>query len=496
MEPNIAPLLRKGDYICGSFVKASNTSGFINDSNPGDRTDQIGRYPFSLQNAKEAILFAEESQKEWKNSPLKQRMEVVSHYQEQLEERSKILSATLSREIGIPAWEAKQEVASAYKVIDNLISIANRIHNESHQEVVTDALSKTMTNIEVQLQSLGVVCMLTPFSQPLLVSTLFSCASLLMGNSVVHKPSKYSPGVGQAVADLWDRCKLPRGVYNMVQGPGSHIGKYLISHPKVHATLFAGGYNTATEILHNKPPAPHHNFIGVYGGKSSAIVLDQPEDAIENTVREVLSGAVRYTGQRPGSISRVFIVKEMVDMLIDTLAESLDQIKVGYGTEKESFLGPMISEHWRNRYHRYGHTLYSNGHTPIRPVENLDNKYKGYYVRPALYKVNWTNGSTMVDEDPPGPIILVYEVKDFAEAIQLHNKISFRRQVSVFGDVDSLHNNDLAQLDCGAIFFNQAPRDTGLPIGLFGTTGNIANGGSDILYHLFHKKFHFHLHVQ
>ena len=56
------PLLKKGDYVYGSFVKAAHTSGFINDNNPGDRSDQIGRYPFSLQNTKEAILYAKEAQ--------------------------------------------------------------------------------------------------------------------------------------------------------------------------------------------------------------------------------------------------------------------------------------------------------------------------------------------------------------------------------------------------------------------------------------------------
>ena len=480
MDLKSPPLLKKGDYVYGSFVKASHTSGFINDNNPGDRSDQIGRYPFSLQNTKEAILYAKEAQPAWSGSTIRKRMAVVNQFQEQLETHNKALAITLTRETGIPLWEAKQEVAMAHQYMDKLIAAANTIFQNDETP---------SSDVERQFQSLGTVALLTPFSQPLLTSCWFSAAALLMGNCVVYKPSKYTPGVGQAIAELWDRCRLPRGSFNMVQGPGSHIGQYILSHPMVNGSLFAGSYPTATEILHNKPPAPHHKFMGFFGGKSAAIVLDSAD--LTHTARELLASSVRYTGQRPTTIARVFITKGMSDVLIDTLAESLDQIKVGFGAEKDSYLGPMISEHWRTRYHRYGHTLYTNKHTPIRNVENLDNDMRGYYVRPALYKVNWDSGSTMLDDTPPGPILLVYEVKNYAEAVELYNQLNFRKYISVFGSVEELKQVELETLSCGGLFLNQAPEDSILPTGGMGFNSNIPNGGTDILQHLIQKKFIF-----
>ena len=481
MDLKSLPLLKKGDYVCGSFVKASHTNGFINDNNPGDRSDQIGRYPFSFQNTKEAILFAKEVQAAWGNSTIRKRMAVVNQFQEQLETHNKSLAITLTRETGIPLWEAKQEVAQAYALMDKLIAAANALFQ------LDEANS---TDIERQLLPLGTIGILTPFSQPLLTTCWFTASALLMGNCVVHKPSKYTPGIGQAIAELWDRCRLPRGVYNMVQGPGSHIGQYILSHPMVDGSLFAGSYPTGTEILHNKPPAPHHKFMGFFGGKSAAIVLDSAD--LTNTARELLSSAVRYTGQRPTTISRIFVTKGMSELLMDTLAESLDQIKVGYGAEKDSYLGPMISEHWRTRYHRYGHTLYSNNHTPIRAVENLDNEQRGYYVRPALYKMNWENGSTMLEDSPPGPILLIYEVSNYAEAVTLFNQLKFRKYLSIFGSVDELREGaDLSTPECGGLFLNKAPEDTSLPTGGFGFNSTVANSGTDLLSQLVRKKFIF-----
>ena len=65
--------------------------------------------------------------------------------------------------------------------------------------------------------------------------------------------------------------------------------------------------------------------------------------------------------------------------------------------------------------------------TPIRNVENLDNEQRGYYVRPALYKINWESGNTMLDDTPPGPILLVYEVTDYSMLVSLYNQLKFRK---------------------------------------------------------------------
>ena len=152
MDLKSPPLLKKGDYVYGSFVKAAHTSGFINDNNPGDRSDQIGRYPFSLQNTKEAILYAKEVQAKWSTSTVRKRMAVVNQFQEQLETHNKSLAITLTRETGIPLWEAKQEVAMAHQYMDKLIAAANILFQQEESP---------SSDIERQLQSLGTLALLT-----------------------------------------------------------------------------------------------------------------------------------------------------------------------------------------------------------------------------------------------------------------------------------------------------------------------------------------------
>ena len=94
----IPPLLRKGDYIYGSFVKPELTNGFINDGNPGNRDDHIGRFPFSLTNANEAIAYAAAVHEQWKNLPFRKRIEPAKEFRNQLERRTKYIAHIMTRE--------------------------------------------------------------------------------------------------------------------------------------------------------------------------------------------------------------------------------------------------------------------------------------------------------------------------------------------------------------------------------------------------------------
>ena len=114
----------------------------------------------------------------------------------------------------------------------------------------------------------------------------------------------------------------------MVQGPGSHIGQYILSHPKIQGALFAGSYSSAEEIQKKNTLPPHLPFIAFFGGKSSAIVTESSR--LEHVVHELITGAFRYTGQRPTSIARVFVSRAISRILTDSLAKSIDQLKTKY----------------------------------------------------------------------------------------------------------------------------------------------------------------------
>jgi acyl-CoA reductase-like NAD-dependent aldehyde dehydrogenase len=465
----ILPLLKKGDYINGSFVNPEVTNGYINAANPGNRDDLIGRFPFSFVNAKKGIVYAKEALPKWQNKSISERIEHIRDFRTQLERRQKIIIATLTREIGIPTWEARQEVVETMHQIDALINAAP-IRFASQQTPNGSS--------EIQHLPIGVLVLITPLNLPFQSSAFFSVAALLSGNTIIHNPSKYAPGIGQAVAELWDRCRLPRGVYNMVQGPGSAFGQRLITNNLVDGAIFAGSHKVAKEIRQNSDIPPEFPLIMFMGGKSAAIVLDDAD--LETAARAILSGAFRATGQRPSAIARVFVSSKICPSLLDLLSKAADQINIGYGDEQGIYMGPLASEQIRKRYHRFGRALLSYNHEAILETKNIDYERRGFYVRPAIYRINWTNGAPILDEEPAGPILLVYEVHSVQEAIDLHNRCSFRRMTAIFTANERIDLDEVVgQLQTGAIFVNQTPHESHLPVSAMGraSNGNIMGVG-------------------
>ena len=458
----ILPLLRKGDYIYGSFVNPEITNGYINAANPGDRDDVLGRFPFSFVNAKKAISYAKEAKSVWGNKSISERIEHIRDFRTQLERRQKIIITILTREIGIPTWEARQEVVETMHQIDALINAAP----------IRFAPQQTPNgSSEIQHLPIGSLVLITPLNLPFQTSAFFSVAALLSGNTIIHNPSKYAPGIGQVVAEIWDRCHLPRGTYNMIQGPGSAFGQRLITNSQVDGAIFAGSHKIAKDIRQNVELPPEFPLIMFMGGKSSAIVLDDAE--IETAARSILSGAFRATGQRPSAIARVFVSSRISKKLIEFLSNSAEQINIGYGDEQGIYMGPLASEQIRKRYHRFGRALLSYNHEAILETKNIDYDRRGFYVRPAMYKINWTNGAPILDEEPAGPILLIYEVHTVQEAIDLHNRCSCRRMSSIFTSQDRIDLSEIIdQLHTGAVFVNQTPHESHLPISAMGRASN------------------------
>ena len=257
-------LLRRGDYIWGSWLKPERVDGYIVGVNPGDLSDVPGRFSFSEQSVHDAVESAVRGAKHWRRVSRMERAKAVRKYRDVLHKHQERFAILITRETGKPLWESRQEVIASVRAVDLLLDegmalLEPRILHE--REARSDYRPR------------GVVGILTPFNLPLLIATLKTCAALLAGNSVVLKPSKFTPGVGQAVAELFDRCRLPRGTFNMIQGSGKGIGQRLATHEGLDALLFSGTFQTAAILRKATVDRPELPTFLQCGGKGAAVVL-------------------------------------------------------------------------------------------------------------------------------------------------------------------------------------------------------------------------------
>ncbi|MCO4745052.1 MAG: aldehyde dehydrogenase family protein [Proteobacteria bacterium] len=467
-------LLRRGDYIWGSFIKPERVDGYVVGVNPGDRMDVLGRFPFSEGSVDDAVSSAMRGFVLWRQCSLSQRVQAVRRYREGLSKYQAHFARLISREIGKPLWEARQEVLQSLRAVDLILEdglalLESRVLDEN--EARSDYIPR------------GVVGILTPYNSPLYVPTLHVIASLVAGNTVVFKPSKFAPAVGQGVAELIDRCKLPRGVFNLVQGSGGTIGQRLATHPGVDALLFTGSFPTAMAIRRATFERPELPSLYQCGGKGCAIVTDSAE--VERAVYETLVGAFKSSGQRFNSTGRVIVTTEIFDRFVEELCKRAAKIRLDYPANPDAFMGPLISENLRTRYRRYGRALMQRGHTQLLDLGTPEvSGHRGFYANPAIYWVNWQNGHAFLNEEPPGPNLLVYRVENWEEAVALHNQLVYRTSAAVFADANDPALSEIVhRLKTGAVNVNRGTIGSSmrLPSVGLGRASNGIPGGLELL---------------
>ncbi len=470
-------LLRRGDYIGGSFVRPVRVDGYIVGINPGDRTDTLGRFAFSATSVDDAVGAAREAVPAWRRTHVDDRADLLVKLAERLEEDAVALAELLTRETGKPLWESAEEVSGAARS-------ARLLAREGPLHLPARRLKEGVAWSEPQPH--GVVAVITPAVFPLLVPTLHVLAALLAGNTVVFKPSKFAPGAGQALAERLDRCKLPRGVFNLVQGSGSVVGQRIVAHPGVDALLFAGSYATAKAVRAATVDRPELPLLYQCGGKSTAIVLadaDLPRAAYDLSVSAFITA-----GQRHNGTARILVHRDVLDAFAERFAQRARELVLGYGFDDGVFMGPVVSDAARIAYRRYGKALTAAGHTPLLEATPADVAgHKGFYVRPALYWMNGTErdgANLFLDEEPPGPIVQLYPFDDVAHAARLHNRVASRSTAAVFGDPDGQEVAYLLDaLSTGSVHLNRGTIGSSLrlPAVGMGRASNGVSADSDLL---------------
>lgn len=475
--PSPERILRRGDYIWGSFLKPEQIDGYLNSTNPGDRRDVLGRFAFATRSVDDAVDCAAKGTRVWRRVGLMERAAAIQRFREQLNAQAEPIARLLVRESGKPLWEARQEVAASVRAVDLFLD-----------EGVGLVAPRVMEDITGRSDYVprGVVAIIGPAVLPLFHAVTTTVAAVLGGNGVVFKPSKYSPVAAQTLAELWDRTKLPRGVFNLVQGPGSAVGQRLVSHAGIDALLFTGSYETARELRRALVERPELPAMFQTGGKALAYVHeDAPR---ERAVYEILVGAFLTAGQRAASTARVLVHSAAWDDIVPDLVRRAQRLRVGYGLDDDVFMGPLISDTLRTRFRKYCKALASKGHVALCEGDAIElSGHRGHYASPGIYEVKWRGGLPFLNEEPPGPLLLVYRVESMDEAIELHNRAVYRPVTSVFTRVDGAALPELRdRLRTGAINVNRSTLGASLrlPTAPQGRSGMGLSGGIELMRHV------------
>jgi acyl-CoA reductase-like NAD-dependent aldehyde dehydrogenase len=300
--------------------------------------------------------------------------------------------------------------------------------------------------VEILRRPVGVVAAITPWNFPLASALCKVAPALAAGNTVVLKPSPYTPlatlALGQVVNPV-----LPPGVLNVVSG-GDELGEWMTSHPVPAKISFTGSVATGRRVASVAAPDLKRVTLEL-GGNDPAIVLD---DADPQAIADGLFwGAFFNTGQICTAVKRVYAPESLYRPLVDALADRARSVIVGDGAEEGVQLGPINNRAQFERVKELVTDAEAAGGVAVTGGSAIDRA--GYFYEPTII-ADLTDGCRIVDEEQFGPALPVVAYRHLDDAVARANRTHFGLGGSVWGADADRATAVAARLECGTAWIN------------------------------------------
>ena len=347
------------------------------------------------------------------------------------------LAPVLTAEQGKPLSDANLEIFAAGMWLQYYADL------EVPREVIQDDDSAF---VEVVRRPLGVVAAITPWNFPVTLASWKIAPALLAGNTMVLKPSPFTPLSTLMIGELL-RDVFPPGVFNVVSG-GDALGAWMTSHPVPRKISFTGSVATGKKVAAAAAPDLKRTTLEL-GGNDPAILLDDVDAA------EVADRVYRYAFANNGlicsAIKRVYVPEGIYDDVVDALAVHARAAKVGNGTDPDTQLGPINNRPQYERVSELVADALKGGARAVAGGKPIDGP--GNFFEPTII-ADISDGTRIVDEEQFGPALPVIPYRDVDDAVERANATHFGLSGSVWsGDADRAAQV-AERLECGTAWVN------------------------------------------
>jgi acyl-CoA reductase-like NAD-dependent aldehyde dehydrogenase len=312
----------------------------------------------------------------------------------------------------------------------------------------------------ISREALGVVGIITPWNDPLVVSFWKLTPALLMGNSVVLKPAEQSSFSILKVAQLAIEAGIPKGVFNVVPGYGHEAGKALALHNDVRGIFFTGSTAIGKQILQYAGQSNMKKVGLECGGKSPFIVSNKCND-LHKAAKTLAKNVFYNQGQICSAPSRLLISKEIKDEFLQLLIKESDNYIPKNPLSLDSEVGAVVSKEQKQRVQKYIQSGIDSGAKIVTSKEEITPIQGGAYVRPTIFDEVDPN-SKIATEEIFGPVLVVITVDNLNQAINLANSSNYGLAASIWtNDIDEAYQTSRL-LEAGIVHINSYGDDDNL----------------------------------
>jgi aminomuconate-semialdehyde/2-hydroxymuconate-6-semialdehyde dehydrogenase len=328
---------------------------------------------------------------------------------------------------------------------------------------------------------LGVVGVISPWNLPLLLATWKIAPAMACGNSVILKPSEETSSTAFLLAQVMDEVGIPKGAFNLILGRGRAVGDALTSAKGIDAITFTGASSTGKQIM--KSVADSVKPISFeLGGKNSAIVFADAD--LDKAIKGVTRSSFTNCGQVCLCTEKVYVHRSIFGPFVEGLKQAALQIKIGYPTDKDVFMGPLVSKVHQQKVLSYYQLAKDEGASFIAgggvPQFN-DERDMGCFIEPTII-TGLSDNARVNQEEVFGPICHVSVFDDEDEVIDRVNNTDYGLAASVWTENLSRAHRVSPQLDVGLVWVNTwFLRDLRAPFGGVKLSGIGREGGKHSL---------------
>lgn len=394
----------------------------------------------TLQQLDEAIDAASKAFISWSALPWQERGGYLRRFADALDEQRLELITLLTLEQGKPLRTmATQEVDAAIYWI-----------REVSKRQLKDKLLESTPDHDVWLRykPLGVVGAITPWNFPVLLSLWKVAPCLITGNTMVLKPSPYTPLTSLFFGEIAARV-LPAGVLNVVSG-GNELGQHMTEHPDIHKISFTGSTATGKKVVSSGSVNLKRVTLEL-GGNDPAILL--PDADWKKLIPTLFDAAFGNSGQWCIAVKRLYVHNDYYDEFLREFAAYAESKVVGNGLDEETDLGPIQNKMQFDKIKNLLDDIREQGYKVVTGGE-IDESRAGNFV-PVTLIDNPPEDSRIVQEEPFGPLLPVIRYKDIDDAIRRANNTPFGLGASVWGSDHAQANEVGGRLQAGTVWVNE-----------------------------------------
>lgn len=434
---------------------------------PADTGRVVASVPaMTAEEITELYAVAAEGARRWRATSPLERAAVLARAADLLRSGHEAIAADVVSENGKTRAEALVEVDKSADFLDYYAGVA-RLPSGN---LLADARPHTRTSTVVE--PVGVVCLITPWNDPLLTPARKLSPALAAGNAVILKPAAETPLSGLHLARALHDAGLPAGVLGVAVGRTSEIGDALLDDPRLDAVSFTGSTAVGRQ-LGARLGGRAVRLQTEMGGKNASAVLADAD--LPLAVSTIAAAAFGQAGQRCTATSRVVVERAVADAFVDGLVDAARAARLGPGSDPATTMGPLVSPGHRDdvlahveKARADGARILTGGAAPSAPE-----LARGCFVEPTVVT---DVGPEMAiwREEVFGPVVAVRVVDGFDAAVDAVNDSAYGLAAAVFTTALQLAYEFADRVDTGQVAVNLPTSgwDVHHPFGGFGESGS------------------------